>query len=352
MAARRSRTTRTRPPTRRAAKRSTSATNVVSELERLEHDRGSGAIEVAPGRSIEVSHLEKVFFPDIGATKGDVMRYYARVANFILPTIADRPLVLKRTPDGVNGELFFQQNAHDDVPAGVRVENVAGEGKEQRRFVGGDLPTLLHLVQLGCISADPWMSRIGSLDDPDYAIIDLDPGPGASFKLVVRVALWIRDTLDDMGLRSVAKTSGSRGIHIAIPLPRSTSYRTALAITQDAAARVVERHARQATVERALDNRPRGSVYVDCLQNARGKSVAAAYAVRAKPRATVSAPLTWDEVDESLDLGDFTLATMPERLERTGDLWRLGLKQGNPATAIRARATAGGKRRRPRASIR
>lgn len=351
MAARRSRTVRTRPSTRRAPSRAASASSVLTELQRIEHERGSGMVEVAPGRSIEVSHLDKVFFPDVGATKGDVMRYYTRIAKFILPAIADRPLVLKRTPDGVNGELFFQQNAPDDVPDAVRVENVAGEGSQQCRFVGGDLPTLLHLVQLGCISVDPWMSRIGSLDDPDYAIIDLDPGPGASFKVVVRVALWLRHTLDDMGLHSTPKTSGSRGIHIAVPLPRSTSYRTGLAITQDAAARVVAEHARQATVERALDNRPRGTVYVDCLQNARGKSVAAAYAVRAKPGATVSAPLTWEEVDESLDLHDFTLATMPERLERMGDLWRDGLKRGNSATAVRASATAGGKQRRTRASI-
>ena len=352
MAARRSRTVRTRLTARGAPRRAASASGVLPELERIERDGGSGNIEVAPGRTIEVSHLDKMFFPDIRATKGDVMRYYARIAKFILPTVADRPLVLKRTPGGVNGELFFQQNAPDDVPDGVRVENVADEGTEQCRFVGGSLPTLLHLVQLGCISVDPWMSRMGSLDDPDYAIIDLDPGPGASFKVVVRVALWLRDTLDDMGLRSMPKTSGSRGIHVAIPLPRSTSYHTALAMTQDAASRVVQQHARQATVERALDNRPRGTVYVDCLQNARGKSVAAAYAVRAKPGATVSAPLAWEEVDESLDLRAFTLTTMPERLERTGDLWRAGLERGNSATTIRASATAGGTRRRTRATIR
>lgn len=350
MVTRRSRTVGTKPSARRAAK-GASGSDILSELERIEHDGGSGMIEAAPGRPIEVSHLDKVFFPDIGATKGDVMRYYVRIAQFILPTIADRPLVLKRTPDGVNGELFFQQNAPDDVPDGVRVENVADEG-QQRRFVGGDLPTLLHLVQLGCISIDPWMSRIGSLDEADYAIIDLDPGPGASFKVVVRVALWLRDTLDDMGLRSMPKTSGSRGIHIAIPLPRSTPYHMALSVTQEAASRVVEQHARQATLERALDNRPHGTVYVDCLQNARGKSVAAAYAVRAKPGATVSAPLAWDEVDESLDLREFTLATMPERLERTGDLWRAALKRGNSATAIRAGGTADGKRRRTRAGTR
>ena len=130
MAAHRSRTVRATSPTRRVPKRTTPATSVLSELERIEHHGGSGTIELAPGRSIEVSHLDKVFFPEIGATKGDVMRYYARIAKFILPTVADRPLVLKRTPDGVTGELFFQQNAHDDVPDGVRVENVAAEGRE------------------------------------------------------------------------------------------------------------------------------------------------------------------------------------------------------------------------------
>jgi len=318
----------------------------------MEHERGAGQLELGQSKSIEVSHLNKVFFPDAGITKGDVMRYYVRIARYILPAVADRPLVLKRTPDGVNGELFFQQNAPDDVPDAVRVENVSAQGEPQRRFVGGDLPTLLHLVQLGCISLDPWMSRIGSLDTPDYAIIDLDPGPGASFKTVVNIALWIRDALDELGLRATPKTSGSRGIHIAIPLPRSTSYDVALATAQAAASRVAEQHPRQATLQRALENRPHGTVYLDCLQNARGKSVAAAYAVRAKPGATVSAPLTWEEVNESLDLHDFTVASMPDRLERTGDLWRAGLERGNSTSAIRAVVSPGGPRRRSPARAR
>ncbi|HEU5478499.1 MAG TPA: non-homologous end-joining DNA ligase [Candidatus Tumulicola sp.] len=347
MPARRPRTVRTRVPTRRLPRRPAPNAAIISALERIESAGGAAAVEAAPHKSIEVSHLDKVFFPDAGVTKGDVMRYYVRVAKYILPAIADRPLVLKRTPEGVNGELFFQQNAPDDVPDGVRVDNVAAQGEPQCRFVGGDLPTLLHLVQLGCISLDPWMSRIGSLDHPDYSIIDLDPGPGASFKLVARVALWVREALDELGLRAVPKTSGSRGIHIAIPLPRSTSYQDSIATAKAAAARVVDLHPRQATVERALENRPRGTVYVDCLQNSRGKSVAAAYAVRAKPDATVSAPLTWDEVVESLDPREFTVRTMPARVEQHGDLWREGLKHGNSASVIRAIATPGGK---PRAS--
>lgn len=352
MPARRSRTVRPRSTGRRAPRGKASGASMVAALDRIEHDGGSGSIDTAPGRSLEVSHLDKIFFPDVGVTKGDVMRYYARVATFMLPAIADRPLVLKRTPDGVGGELFFQQNAPESVPDAVRVENVADHGEAQRRFVGGDLPTLLYLVQLGCISIDPWMSRVGSLDTPDYAIIDLDPGPSATFKLIVHVAQWLKETLSDVGLHSVPKTSGSRGIHIAIPLPRSTPFQVAIATAQAAAARVVEQHARQTTVERALENRPRGAVYVDCLQNARGKSVASAYAVRAKPDATVSAPLTWDEVDDSLDPREFTTSTMPDRLDRVGDLWRAGLKQTNSAAAVREAAGPADKRRRTPAGMR
>lgn len=352
MPARRSRTVRPRRSARRAPRSKASSASILSALDAIEHDGGSGSLDIAPGRSIEVSHLDKLFFPDAGVTKGDVMRYYARAAPFILPAIADRPLVLKRTPDGVGGELFFQQNAPESVPDGVRVENVAAQGEAQRRFVGGDLPTLLHLVQLGCISIDPWMSRIGSLDTPDYAIIDLDPGPSAPFKLIARVARWLEETLSDLGLHSVPKTSGSRGIHIAIPMPRSTSFHVAIATAQAAAARVVQRHARQTTVERSLENRPRGAVYVDCLQNARGKSVAAAYSVRAKPDATVSAPLKWDEVGDSLDPREFTTSTMPDRLDRVGDLWRAGLKQGNSASAVREASAPADKRGRTAAGIR
>jgi len=345
MPARRPRTVRPRRSSRRAPSRAASNTSIISTLDAITHDTGTGRIDFAPGRSLEVSHLDKVFFPDDGVTKGDVMRYYARVANYILPAIADRPLVLKRTPDGVNGELFFQQNAPESVPDAVRVENVAENGEPQRRYVGGDLPTVLHLVQLGCISLDPWMSRIGNLDDADYAIIDLDPGPGASFKIIARVALWLQQALTQLGLTAVPKTSGSRGIHIAIPMPRATPFHTALAAAQAAATQVVAEHPRYATVERALENRPRGTVYLDCLQNARGKSVAAAYSVRAKPGATVSAPLTWDEVDEALDPHQFTVATMPKRLERTGDLWRAGLKRGNTAAAVREATMPDVKRR-------
>jgi bifunctional non-homologous end joining protein LigD len=296
-------------------------------------------LRVTRGRELNVSALDKVYFPDDGVTKGDVMRYYATLAPIILPRIADRPLVLKRTPDGIAGEMFFQQNAGEHVPAGVRVEEIADTaGDRQRRFIGGDLMTLLYTVQLGCISVDPWMSRVTSLDTADYAIIDLDPGPGVTFGRVVAAARWINQELTQLGLRGVPKTSGSRGIHVALPLPAGASYDTALAIAQLVAGRVVEAHSGETTMQRALQNRPHGTVYLDCIQNMRGKSVVAVYAVRARKGATVSTPLAWDEVTPTLDLRAFTMATIPDRVARLGDLWGPAMQRRNSARALRAAA--------------
>jgi len=309
---------------------------LLARLEAIERAGGSGVLRVARGASVELSNLDKEFFPGEHLTKGDLMRYYVRVSPAVLPTLANRPLVLKRTPDGIGGEMFFQQNAPDPVPSGVRVEEL-GDGAEgtARRFVGGDLATLLYTVQLGCVSVDPWLSRVGSLDTPDYAVLDLDPGPGAGFRAIVRLALWLRDELDDLGLRGVPKTSGSRGMHIAIPLPPRTTYDTALAVARLAAGRVAAAHPEHATVERALERRPRGAIYIDCLQNMRGKSVAGVYAVRARPGATVSTPLGWEEVTDRLDPAAFTLRTLPERLARVGDLWARGMRQRNTVRAVR-----------------
>lgn len=313
--------------------------SVVAQLTAIERDGGAGTLRVGRGRTLDVSHLDRVYFPDDGITKGAVMRYYATVAPAILPLLADRPLVLKRTPEGIAGEMFFQQNAPDTVPPGVRVADLAtGTEAPQRRFIGGDLITLLYTTQLGCISVDPWMSRLGSLDTADYAILDLDPGPGATFGRVVAAARWIHETLADMGLHGIAKTSGSRGIHVALPLPTGTSYDAALATAQIVAAHVVERHPRETTVERALQNRPHGTVYLDCLQNMRGKSVAGAYAVRARAGATVSTPLAWEEVDQTLDRDAFTIMTVPDRLTRLGDLWGSAMRRRNGVRALRAAA--------------
>ena len=326
-------------PRRTSGKRtisSSSATDVVAQLQRIEDEAGEGVVRVG-AESLSVSNLGKVYFPGDGFTKGDVMRYYASVAPQILPVMTDRPLVLKRFPGGINGKSFYQQKAPDDTPASVRVEVIENEqGEKQRRVVGGDLATLLYLVQLGSISVDPWHGRVGGLEFADYSIIDLDPGPRAPFKRVVEVALWVKEALDDLGLSAVPKTSGSTGIHIVLPLPPKTPESAALLLAQIVATRVAEEHPREATIERSVRARPPAAVYVDYLQNIRAKTVASVYSVRAKPGATVSTPLKWTELTDNLDARAFTLETVPARIAKVGDLWAAGMKKPNAIRSIQS----------------
>ncbi|MDB4909612.1 MAG: ligase [Gemmatimonadetes bacterium] len=313
--------------------------SVEQQLAAIERDGGNGDVQIKRGVSLHVSSLDKVYFPDDGYTKGDLMRYYARIAPQILPAIADRPLVLKRTPEGIKGEVFFQQKPPEHVPPVVRVETVVNdEGVSADRIVGGDLATLLYTVQIGCVSEDPWESRIGSLDSMDYTVLDLDPGPRATFDRVVAVARWVKEELDANGLRAALKTSGSRGLHIVIPLPPRTPYEAGLLLAQLIATRVAEAHPRDATVERSVKARPPAAVYVDYLLIVKGKSGASAYCVRARPGATVSTPLQWKELNSSLDPRELTIETVPARVVKLGDIWSSALRTRNTAAAIRAAA--------------
>ena len=315
------------------------AGSVEQQLATIQQGGGDGDIEIKRGVSLHVSSLDKIYFPANGYTKGDVMRYYARVAPQILPTIAGRPLVLKRTPEGIKGEVFFQQKPPPHAPPILRVEMVVNDdGESAERIVGGDLATLLYTVQIGCISVDPWHSRIGALDSMDYTILDLDPGPRATFDRVVDVARWVKEELDVHGLTAALKTSGSRGLHIAIPLPPRTPYEAGLLLAQLIATRVAEKHPQDATVERSVKARPPAAIYVDYLQNVKGKSVAGAYCVRARDGATVSTPLQWKELSASLDPRALTIETVPPRIVKLGDIWSSAIKTRNTVAAIRAAA--------------
>ena len=329
---------------KRTAKRSASAVSGTDarlevELDAAEHERRNAHLTLGRGVTLSLSSLDKVWFPGRagGYTKGDVLRHYVRVAPFILPVMEDRPLVLKRFPDGINGEAFYQQKAPPNPPAGVRVDTIEdADGDRVERLVGGSLATLLYQVQLGTISVDPWHARVKSLGFADYSVIDLDPGPRAKFDRVVEVATWVKAELDRLGLRAALKTSGSTGLHIFLPLPARTSNEAALLIAQLVATRVASAHPREATVERTVSARPKATVYVDYLQNVLGKSVAAAYAVRARPGATVSTPLEWDELTSKLDPRDFTIGTVGERFARVGDIWSLALANRNTSAALKA----------------
>ena len=311
----------------------------VAQLDELQRAGKDGDVAL-PGRvKLHVSSLDKVWFPKTkrsGAlTKGDVMRYYARVAPYILPALKDRPLSLKRFPNGIEGEFFFQQKAPPNPPAGVRVETVESErGEKQERLIGGSLSTLLYCTQIGAFECNPWNARVQSLEHPDFTVIDLDPGPKAPFRRVVEIALWVKEALDHLGLHGVAKTSGATGMHIVLPLPRSSTESTAERVAQVVATAVAGAHPKAATVERSIAARGDAKVYVDFGQNSRGKTVAAAYGVRARPGATVSTPLRWDELTPDLDPGDFTIETVPARIAQFGDLYGTAMKKANPAKLV------------------
>ena len=342
--AKRSTGTRARTP---RAKPSASVTSLVAQLDAIEHDGGDGTLNWGDGASLTVSSLGKVFFPRDGITKGDVMRYYAHVEEAILPVMRDRPLVLKRYPDGIDGQSFYQQKAPDRVPPSVRAETIRNEqGEQQRRLIGGNIATLLYTVQLGVISVDPWHSRVPKLELADFTILDLDPGPKASFSRVVEVAKLVQEELEGLSLTAVPKTSGSSGMHIVVPIHPGVSDETAVLAAQLIATRVASRAPSIATIERSVNARPAGTVYVDYLQNIRAKTVAAAYSVRAKPGATVSTPLDWKEVDKALDPRDFTIETVPNRLRRRGDIWARVMKKGNSMHALLEARTRQAKGRR------
>ena len=315
---------------------SESVTRVVEQLRALEDARKDGPIELPGGERLNVTNLAKPFWPKLKLTKGDLLRYYATVAPLMLPAVADRPLVMKRFPNGIDGAAFYQQRHREEKPPpGVRIEQLNPEYEPisepgARRLIGGSLITLLYMTQIAAISQDPWFSRVQSPLEADYVALDLDPDDDAPFERVLDVARWIRDELHSLKVPAVPKTSGSSGLHVYIPLPPGTSYESGMLFCQIIATVVATRHPKIATVERTVKARRRGTVYVDYLQNILGKTLATAYSARASSFAGVSTPLDWKELDEAIDPRDYTITTAPERFAKVGDLWAR-LRKGKPA---------------------
>jgi bifunctional non-homologous end joining protein LigD len=293
---------------------------LIDQLEEIERGRNAGRLQLPDGGSLEVGNLRKVFWPKLKLTKGELMRYYVRVAPYILPVVNDRPLIMKRMPNGVDKPFFYQHRAPDNPPPGVRVEPIEGDDVPARP-IGGNLITLLYMTQLAAISQDPWFSRVQSPHSADHCALDLDPMPGVTFDAVLDVARWIRDELQRLKVPGYAKTSGSSGLHIYIPLRAGTPYEAGQIFCQIVATFVAEKHPKVATVTRAV--RARGKkVYIDYLQNIEGKSLACAYSARASDFAGAATPLTWAEIDEGIDPRDFTIRTLHDRLAQVGDLWK------------------------------
>jgi bifunctional non-homologous end joining protein LigD len=314
---------------------------VIDQLQALEDARRDGVVTLPNGDSIKITNPAKVFWPKGKITKGELLRYYVQVSPYLLPAVADRPLVMKRFPNGIAAPAFYQQRSREEKPPpGVRIETLPDEldpidEPNSRRLVGGSLTTLLYMTQIAAISQDPWFSRVQSPLFADHVAIDLDPSEGTTFKTVLEVARWVRDELASLGVPGVPKTSGARGLHIYIPLPPKTTYESGQLLCQIIATVVAAKHPKAATIERTVRKRPRGTVYVDYLQNILGKTLATAYSARASDFAGVSTPLTWEEVDAGVDPADFTIRTAPGRFAKVGDLWaRLRTSKPADLTAV------------------
>jgi bifunctional non-homologous end joining protein LigD len=270
-------------------------------------------------RNVVLSNQDKVFWPEERYTKGDLVEYYRAISPWLLPYLAERPVVLTRFPDGINGKSFYQKDAPAFTPDWLRTERMWSEATQREidYFVADDVPSLLYLANLAAIPLHMWLSRVGTLELPDFCVIDLDP-KGAPFADVVRIALAVHELCEKIGLPHYAKTTGSTGIHVLIPLARQLTYEQSRGFGELLSRVVVARMPEIATVVRAVQRRD-GKVYLDYMQNAHGQLIVAPFSVRPLPGAPVSMPITWDEVNESLDLKAFTIKTALERMQRVGD---------------------------------
>jgi bifunctional non-homologous end joining protein LigD len=293
----------------------------------LPSDRKEVVLDI-DGYGLKFSNLDKVYFPEDGYTKRDLLNYYDSVAPLLLPYLKDRPLSLKRYPNGIQEPFFFQKNTPETYPSWLRTETIRSEGEKRaiRYVLADERASLLYLVNLGCIDHNPWMSRIGSLECPDFILIDLDP-QGCEYDKIVEAALLVREKLDAIGLESYPKTTGGDGMHIYVPIEPSYSYDQARSFAEIIARLVASERPDLFTTPRAVASREKNKVYFDYLQLAESKTISAPYSVRAYPGAPVSTPLSWDEVTPDLHPAQFDIANAPERFARMGDLFEGVLKR-------------------------
>ncbi len=286
--------------------------------------RGVDAVTLTvDGGPVQLTNLQKVFFPGLGLTKRDLLQYYMDVSPWLLPHLENRAMVMKRYPNGISGEFFFMKRAPSPRPPSIPVCSIEhGSGNVIGFPMIQHLSSLLWVVNLGCIDLNPWYARCDDVDRPDYLHFDLDPVVGASFERVLETALIVRDALDSIKIKNYAKTTGSRGIHVYVPIERGPTQKQVWAFAKALAKELEARNPKIITAEYRVAKRPRGRVLVDYNQNAWNRTLASVYSVRPKPAATVSAPVTWAEVERGVRIEDFTVKNVPARLKKIGDLWK------------------------------
>ena len=289
------------------------------EFLQLKKPKGDLILEIG-GERVSLTSLDRVYWPEEKITKFDLLCYYTRIERVVMPFLRDRPAILQRYPRGIKAPMFFQQDI-ESAPSFIKTKRLTNqEGRELDYAVFTTIGSLLHFVNLGTIEQHPWHSTLKHLDKPDYLMLDLDPKQ-APWDNVLQVALVCKEVFDEVSLPAFPKTSGSSGIHIYLTLKPKYNYGKVAAVAEALASEVAQRAPKIATVQRSLAKRQTQQVYVDAMQNARGKTIAAPYSARAKPGATVSMPLTWKQFEKSVKISDFTIQNVPELIKKKGDAW-------------------------------
>jgi bifunctional non-homologous end joining protein LigD len=295
-----------------------------SKTARVEIPRGQKHVELTiDGCTVRLTNLEKLYWAPERISKGDLLQYYADVAPLLLPHLRDRAMVMKRYPNGADADFFFMKNAPVPRPEWIVTCPIDhGDGNIIEFPIVRDVASLLWVVNLGCIDLNQWYARCDDTDRPDYLHFDLDPVPGATFEKVLESALLVKKALDFLKMPSLVKTTGSKGVHIYVPIVRGPTQKEVWTFAKDVAFALASSRPDLVTAEYRVSKRPHGRVLVDYNQNAWGRTLASVYSVRPKRKAPVSTPITWDEVERGVRIEDFRLDNVRARIAEVGDLWK------------------------------
>jgi len=275
------------------------------------------------GKEVRLTNLRKIFWPELGLTKGDLLQYYADVAAVLLPHIQDRAMVMKRYPHGASGDFFFMKRAPEPRPSWIEICRIDHGSKGIIPFpMIQDRASLMWVINLGCIDLNQWYARCDDIDRPDYLHFDLDPAVGTTFDRVAETAIVVREALDTLKMPSLVKTTGSRGLHVYVPIVRGPDQKQVWTFAKALSQELAIRNPALITAEYRVAKRPKGRVLVDYNQNRWGSTLASVYSVRPRPEATVSMPVTWKEVERGIRIEDFTVGNVPVRVAKLGDLWK------------------------------
>ena len=288
----------------------------------LPRDKTGLELEI-DGRVVKLTNLDKPFWPKLGITKSDLIQYYINIAPALLPHLTDRAMVMKRYPNGAAGEFFFMKRAPSPRPDWIEICSIEHSSGNIIDFpMIQDLPSLIWVINLGCIDLNQWYARCDDVDLPDYLHFDLDPVRGASFEKVVEASLFLKKALDSLGIPSYAKTTGSKGIHIYVPIQLGPTQKQVWGFAKEFAQAVASQAPQLLTAVYQVSKRPKGRVLVDYNQNAWGRTLASVYSVRPRNRPTVSTPVQWKELERGIVTEDFRIDNVPARVRKLGDLWK------------------------------